>query len=275
MSENQAFNLDEPRIGNWRFAPKAAVPLKSQVAGVPWGSWGHRTQEKFHKKVPRQLVKSGSELLVGRIIPGLDGEIFYSDLDQTVFDRPGLDGGHTGLCPNPNWGSEPAHKPLYPLNRLAKSRCQRLFISTKMKFRLQRINHPLFSVTSFTVSSLNISPYCDLYSTRYVTNLREAPLKLAAPLFGHCPNSDYTHTHTHTHPALKRALSLEYSFATEFITSQTILEFAQFSPSQLSIGRQILRRLNHALELLLLYLPYLLQISYVFHHNLFSQYWSF
>ena len=192
MSENQAFNLDEPRIGNWRFAPKAAVPLKSQVAGVPWGSWGHRTQEKFHKKVPRQLVKSGSELLVGRIIPGLDGEIFYSDLDQTVFDRPGLDGGHTGLCPNPNWGSEPAHKPLYPLNRLAKSRCQRLFISTKMKFRLQRINHPLFSVTSFTVSSLNISPYCDLYSTRYVTNLREAPLKLAAPLFGHCPNSDYT-----------------------------------------------------------------------------------
>ena len=133
---------------------------------------------------------------MGRIIPGLDGEIFYSDLDQTVFDRPGLDGGHTGLCPNPNWGSEPAHKPLYPLNRLAKSRCQRLFISTKMKFRLQRINHPLFSVTSFTVSSLNISPYCDLYSTRYVTNLREAPLKLAAPLFGHCPNSDYTHTHT-------------------------------------------------------------------------------
>ena len=138
---------------------------------------------------------------MGRIIPGLDGEIFYSDLDQTVFDRPGLDGGHTGLCPNPNWGSEPAHKPLYPLNRLAKSRCQRLFISTKMKFRLQRINHPLFSVTSFTVSSLNISPYCDLYSTRYVTNLREAPLKLAAPLFGHCPNSDYTHP-----PALKRAL---------------------------------------------------------------------
>ena len=32
-------------------------------------------------------------------------------------------------------------------------------------------------------------------------HLREAPLKLASPLFGHCPNSDYTPP-----PALKRAL---------------------------------------------------------------------
>ena len=31
--------------------------------------------------------------------------------------------------------------------------------------------------------------------------LREAPIRLAAPLFGHCPNSDYT-----LPPALKRAL---------------------------------------------------------------------
>ena len=34
-----------------------------------------------------------------------------------------------------------------------------------------------------------------------IPGLREAPLRLASPLFGHCPNSDYTPP-----PALKRAL---------------------------------------------------------------------
>ena len=31
------------------------------------------------------------------------------------------------------------------------------------------------------------------------TGLREAPIRLAAPLFGHCPNSDYTPPHSNGH----------------------------------------------------------------------------